>query len=253
MSHKLVRITKENYREHPQMICYLNPKQESYNEKVEWILKRLDEGLRIILLYPENEKKAQGFIEYIPAEHCWRALSAPGFMVIHCLWVASKKYRDRGFASILLQECEKDARKSGKKGVAAFCGDTPFLASPPIFMKNRYITMDIASNGQVIMGKFFKDAEYPQFTDWEYELSRYRGWHILYSKQCPWVARFIMELREWLKENPFIIQITELSTPQMAQNAPSPYAVFNLIYDGKLLADHYISLTRFKNILKKHV
>jgi hypothetical protein len=39
--------------------------------------------------------------------------------------------------------------------------------------------------------------------------------------------------------------------PEEAQAAPSPYAVFNLIYDGRLLADHYISETRLMNILRK--
>ncbi|MDZ4121055.1 MAG: hypothetical protein U1C33_01445, partial [Candidatus Cloacimonadaceae bacterium] len=101
MSHRLVRITKENYSQHPQMICFLNPKHESYEEKVQWFLKRLDEGLRIVLLYPENEKRAQAYIEYVPGENCWRGLSANGYMVIHCLWVAAKKYRDQGYATML--------------------------------------------------------------------------------------------------------------------------------------------------------
>lgn len=35
--------------------------------------------------------------------------------------------------------------------------------------------------------------------------------------------------------------------------APSIYATFNLINNGKLLADHYISLTRFNNIIKKEL
>jgi hypothetical protein len=46
-------------------------------------------------------------------------------------------------------------------------------------------------------------------------------------------------------------EITEISTSAAAQSAPSPYAVFTLINKGKILADHYISGTRFMNILKK--
>ena len=38
-----------------------------------------------------------------------------------------------------------------------------------------------------------------------------------------------------------------------AKNAPSGYGVFNLLHDGKLLEDHYLSATRFKNILKKEL
>jgi hypothetical protein len=47
------------------------------------------------------------------------------------------------------------------------------------------------------------------------------------------------------------LKITELKTPKQAQEAPSVYSVFTLIKDGKILADHYISSTRFRNILKK--
>jgi len=49
------------------------------------------------------------------------------------------------------------------------------------------------------------------------------------------------------------LHVTELKTAEEAQNAPSLYATFNLVYNGTLLADHYISNTRFKNILKKEL
>jgi hypothetical protein len=35
------------------------------------------------------------------------------------------------------------------------------------------------------------------------------------------------------------------------QLAPSGFGTFSLLKDGKLLEDHYISRTRFENILKK--
>jgi hypothetical protein len=43
----------------------------------------------------------------------------------------------------------------------------------------------------------------------------------------------------------------EMKNHEQAQNAPSPYAIFSLIYDGNLLAFHPISNTRFKNIMDK--
>ena len=42
-------------------------------------------------------------------------------------------------------------------------------------------------------------------------------------------------------------------TAKDAQNAPSFYAAFNFINDGRLLVDHYISTTRFKNIINKEI
>jgi hypothetical protein len=47
--------------------------------------------------------------------------------------------------------------------------------------------------------------------------------------------------------------VTELKNAEQAQNAPSIYATFNLIYNGKLLIDHYISNTRFLNIINKEL
>jgi len=47
------------------------------------------------------------------------------------------------------------------------------------------------------------------------------------------------------------LRFTELKNAKQAQNAPSIYATFNLIYDGKLIVDHYISQRRFQNIIDK--
>ncbi len=251
MSYRLVTIDKENYLQHPQLVCFINPKHPSYELKVEWLLKRLDEGLQIVLFYPEGEKKAKGYIEFVPGENCWRGVNAGGYMFVHCLWIISNQWKNRGIATVLLQACEQAAMKARMAGIAVLTGNTPFLTKPPIFMKNSYKVVEFASTGHVLMAKHFQDADYPMLYNWDAELSKYQGWHIVYSNQCPWVARFIMELEDWIKDKDIRMQITELTTPKHAQHAPSPYAVFNLIHDGKLLADHYISLTRFANILKK--
>jgi hypothetical protein len=47
--------------------------------------------------------------------------------------------------------------------------------------------------------------------------------------------------------------VVDLESWSDAQNAPTPYAVFALIYNGRLLADHQISRTRFRNIMSKCV
>jgi hypothetical protein len=96
-----------------------------------------------------------------------------------------------------------------------------------------------------------KPGPMPVFRDWQKELSGYHGLQIVYSRQCPWVARFINDIQMTLSEKGIKIEVTELTTAEQAQSAPSPSAVFSLIYNGRLLADHYISETRFMNILKK--
>lgn len=74
---------------------------------------------------------------------------------------------------------------------------------------------------------------------------------MVYSRQCPWVARFMEEVKPVLSGYKLEPEIIEFTTAGEAQRAPSLYGVFSLINDGRLLADRNISVTRFRNILKK--
>ena len=65
--------------------CFLNPKNEGYQIKLEWLKKRFAEGLTIKVLYAEEEQKVVGFIEYVPGEKAWRAVDAKGYLFIHCI------------------------------------------------------------------------------------------------------------------------------------------------------------------------
>lgn len=58
----------------PGAICFINPKHEFYHKKVEWLNEQFEHGLKIKLLYLEEQKKPVGFIEYIPGEHCLRTM-----------------------------------------------------------------------------------------------------------------------------------------------------------------------------------
>ena len=45
--------------------------------------------------------------------------------------------------------------------------------------------------------------------------------------------------------------LVNLRSASDAQNSPTPYAIFSLIYNGQLLADHQISRTHFRNVMRK--
>ena len=59
------------------------------------------------------------------------------------------------------------------------------------------------------------------------------------------------EIFETLKKRGIKYKNIELKTAREAQAAPTPYAVFSVIYNGRVVADHMISNTRFKNVLKE--
>jgi len=248
----IINVDENNIAQYPPT-CFLNPKNEGYQIKREWLQKRFSEGLKIKLLYAEKEGKCNGFIEYVPGEYAWRAVDAQGYLFIHCIWITPNKYKNKGYGSQLVQECINDAEKKGKYGVAVVTSEGPFMAGKDLFVKNGFTSVASAKPSYELMVKSVKKGPLPHFMDWEQQLSKYQGLHIIYSYQCPWVARSIKELKEIAKEKGLKVTVTELKTVQEAQHAPSVYSVFTLIYNGKLLVDHYISAKRFQNILNKEI
>ncbi len=250
---KIISVNSKNISEY-QPVCFLNPKNEGYLKKLKWLKERFSKGLIIKLLYLENEKKCNGFIEYIPGEYAWRAVDAKGYMFIHCIWISPNKYKEKGYGSLLVKECIKDAKKEGKYGVAVVTSEGPFMAGKALFLKNGFKSVAKAKPSYELMIKAIKTGPpLPKFRDWEKQLSQYNGLNIIYANQCPWVARSIKELSEIAKKKGLKLEIVELKNARQAQDAPSIYTAFNLIYNGKLLVDHYISSRRFLNIIEKEL
>ncbi len=108
----------------------------------------------------------------------------------------------------------------------------------------------------MLVRKFDSGAVNPAFQKgWDRKLAQYgRGLTIIRSSQCPHIAKFAAEIIE-TAENEFGARptVVDLESWSDAQNAPTPYAIFALIYNGRLLADHQISRTRFRNIMTKCV
>jgi hypothetical protein len=248
----IVEINSKNISEHPEVICFINPSHPSYSLKLQWLKKRFREGLKIKLFYREHDTKCIGFIEYTPGEFAWRAVDARGYFFIHCIWVYKNRYRNRGLGSILINECLNDAKTQDKNGIAVIASEGPFMASNNLFKKNRFRLTD-TSGVYTLLVKQLKKGPLPSFKNWQKELKKYRGLNIIYSHQCPWVARSIDELRKISIKNKLKIKLKQLKTARQAQNAPSIYGVFTLIHNGKILADHYISGRRFQNILQKEI
>jgi len=250
MKHEIIEVTEDNLFDHPGAICFINPKHELYDRKIHWLKEQFKVGLKIKLLYLEDVKKPVGFIEYIPGENCWRAVNAEGYMFIHCLWTNGKKYQHQGLGSMLIHEAEKDTR--GNAGVCAVTSDKGFMSSKNIFLKNGYSALSDSGKEQ-LMVKQFKKRPLPKINNWQDKLKEYQGFYMIYSRQCPWVARFIEEVKPVLREKNLEPKIIELKNHEDVQNGPSLYGAFNLIYNGRLFADRYISTTRFLNIVKKDI
>ncbi len=120
-------------------------------------------------------------------------------------------------------------------------------------MANGFETVDTAPpDYQLLVHKFNRRAANPVFKKgWDHKLAQYsRGLTIIRSSQCPHIAKFASDIA-MTAENEYHIKpaVVNLESCHDAQNAPTPYAVFAVIHNGRLLADHQISRTRFRNIM----
>jgi GNAT superfamily N-acetyltransferase len=221
-----------------------------------WLAANARFGLRAkMLISPGGD--AAGYIEYLPGEFAWRGVDAAGFLFIHCVWIFQRQYQRKGWGSILVEACLEDARKAGMRGAAVMVRDGPWLADRRLFLANGFEPVDSAPpDYQLLARKFDSGAANPAFKkDWDRKLAQYgRGLTVIRSSQCPHIAKFADEIIE-TAEKEYGIQptVVDLQSCREAQNAPTPYAIFALIYQGRLLADHQISRTRFRNIMNKCV
>jgi len=231
-----------------------SPTHAGRREKRCWLEENAQFGLRAkALLAPDGQPC--GYIEYLPGEFAWRGVDAGGYLFIHCIWIYSRQHQRKGWGRLMLNACVDDAQKAGKNGVVAMVRDGPWLADRRLFLANGFEPVDTAPpDYQLLVRKLNSSAANPAFKrDWDRKLERYsRGLTIIRSSQCPHIAKFAADIAETAeKEYRMAPRVVDLQSPGEAQSAPTPYAVFALIYDGKLLADHQISRTRFRNIMNK--
>jgi len=249
---KIVNINHENVDKHG-CYCLINRKHKGYSKKIEWLKDRLQEGLIVKMLYSEKVGYI-GYIEYISGEFSWRAFSDQNYMFIHCIYIAKKENRNTGNGKILIDECISDAKKENKKGVAMITSGGSMLAEKDIFLQNGFVISDTAAPKYQLMVKQFVEAELPKFNkSSENSEYNYNGLHLIYSNQCPYFYQSVNWIKEVSNEYGLELKVIEINNYKDAQKAPSFYGVFNLVYNGKLIAEHYISEKRFRNILEKEI
>ena len=233
-----------------------SPTHPGSQQKRCWLQANAQFGLRAKMLLAADGQPS-GYIEYLPGEFAWRGVDAGGYMFIHCVWVFLRRHQREGWGSLMVEACLDDARKAGMRGAAVMVRDGPWLADRRLFLASGFESVDTAPpDYQLLVRKFDNGAVNPAFKkDWDRKLGRYsRGLTIIRSSQCPHIAKFAADIAE-TAENEYHMRpmVVDLESWNDAQNAPTPYAIFSLIYNGRLLADHQISRTRFRNIMNNCV
>jgi hypothetical protein len=249
---KIIEITPDNIRQYG--VCgYKNTRKEGYPEKISWIERNYLNGLRIKSILSEKDG-IQGMIEYIAGEYCWRPVEATGYIFVHCLFVGFKNsYKHKGYASLLIEDCMKEAKEQNKNGVAVVTRKGSFMVGNEIFLKKGFKIVDTAPpDFDLLVTMFKKDAALPKFRNgWNKKLAKYKnGLTIIRADQCPYTKKNVYEIIETSKKifgiTPVIV---ENKNHNEAQKSPCAFGSFCIIYNGEILSYHPISNTRFTNIM----
>lgn len=168
-------------------------------------------------------------------------------------YIYSKKDRNKGFASILIEDAEKEAKANGMDGICVMTSNGSWLADKTLFEKNGFTKIDTKDRFELLSKTWGKNSETPKFYNWTSQQKKYQGWHILYADQCPWNEKSVEAILNIAMDFGIDLKVSKINTVEEAKNAPSGFGVFNLLRDGRLLEDHYISGTRFRNILIKEL
>jgi ribosomal protein S18 acetylase RimI-like enzyme len=247
----IINVDADNI-DHHGFFCYMSKrKAPGYKQKRDWLEARFAEGLKIKMVH-EIGGRTVGFIEYTPGEFAWRAVNAPGYLVIHCLWVVGKG-KGKGYGSHLLKLCLDDARAQNKHGVVMVSSGGVWLANKDLFIKQGFEEVEKATPTFSLLIYRFDDAPLPAFPkDWEERQARFgEGLTVIRTPQCPYIEDATNIALEFAAEQKIDARVVAFESAEELQlKSPSPYGVFSLVLNGRLLAYHYLLQKDFDKLVK---
>ncbi len=237
-----------------------NPTNLGHRRKSNWLKERYAEGLRYKVLRSQKFGDV-GMIEYALGNQAWRPVAAEGYLVIHCLIVVGKQHQGKGLGTLLLDSCLEEAKKSQCRGVAVVTSSDSLMAGSDLFLKAGFVPVDriIGSSEasvapyELLVKKFKKTAPDPRFiVDRERPLKKYRkGLTILAADQCPYVSKSAERIAAASRTLGLKPNVVRVGSAKASRELPTPYGVFSIIYEGKLIAHRPISATRFLTLMSK--
>ena len=244
-----IRITGDNI--HKEHICCAMSNKQSEQKKV-WLKERFDEGL----VFYRSEERGKCFIEYIPAEYAWVPILAEGYLYINCLWV-SGSMKGHGYSNDLLEECIRDGKALGKKGLCILCAQgrkREFLADPRFLAHKGFAVADTSDCGITLQYlPLTPDAEPPRFR----ECARHpkveeSGFVLYYTDQCPYTYYWVPRVEQTAGEQHIPLKVIHITTREQAQNAPAPVTTYALFRDGKFVTQAIQSDKKFLALAAAH-
>ena len=208
--------------------------------KLGWASHGFENGLGIDILYEDG--RSVGFVEYARGEHAWRAVHAPGYLVIHCIWVVGRA-KGKGHGTALLERVEARARDLGAAGVAMVTSSGVWLANAGLLLQHGYQSVDEAPPSFELLVKPFASTAPPAFpSNWDRRAAAFGdGLTIITTDQCPYLEDAEQAIVTGAQELCVPVSITKLeSSRDVQERSPSAYGVFGVVLNGELLSYHYL-------------
>ena len=244
----IITVTNENLEQEHICCAISNNKDCQVSAKKSWLAERFADGL----VFKKGDVRGKCFIEYIPAEKAWCPIEAEGYMFINCFWV-SGQFKGQGNSSLLLEECIKDSKDKGKKGLCILSSNKkiPFLSDPKYL---KYKGFSVADNAdpyyELMFLPFDKDTLKPYFKQCvKTPKNIAHGFVLYYSHQCPFTAKYVPMIENIARAKSVPFRAIRFESTEEAQNAPAPFTSYSLFYNGEFVTNEILSDKKFEKIL----
>lgn len=237
---EIVAVDAENLENRGFFCRKSKMKTEGNRRKLAWAAGGLVHGLGIEIVYDEG--RSVGFVEFAPGEHAWRAVTAPGYLIIHCIWVVGRA-KGKGYGTALLERVETTARDAGYAGIAMVTSTGVWLAGADLLGAHGYEQVDEAPPSFQLMAKSLGDGPPPEFpTNWEERSAAFgEGLTVVTTDQCPYLEDAERAVITGAENLGLAIKVVRLETAAEVQaRSPSAFGVFGVVLDGELLSYHYL-------------
>ncbi|EDS71622.1 hypothetical protein ANASTE_01324 [Anaerofustis stercorihominis DSM 17244] len=252
MNMNIITLDNENIeKEH--ICCLMSQKDSGYvDQKKSWLKDRMNEGLT----FKKMDVRGKVFIEYIPLKNAWYPIDGDEYMFIDCLWV-SGKYKGEGNSSILLDECIKDTKSRGLKGLAILSSDKKkgYMADKKFLTYKGFIKCDEAEPYFELMYlPFEENVEPPKFRDSvKTPKTGNNGFTLYYTAQCPFTLKYSPLIEEEAKKNNIPLKSVKIDNLEKAKDAKSPYTSYSVFYKDEFITHEILTVKAFNDLAGKYV
>jgi N-acetylglutamate synthase-like GNAT family acetyltransferase len=243
----------ENNIDTEHICCAITEKkgENCVGSKKAWMKKRFEDGL----VFKKLDVRGKVFIEYIPCENAFAPIDGDGYMYINCFWV-SGRYKNQGYANMLLEECIKDAKSKGKKGLAVLGSKKKmhFLSDPKFMKYKGFQVCDTASPSFELLYLPFEKVDYtPRFRDCDRTgMIDNKDVVIYYSNGCPHTDKYVPIVKSHLEQLNVPYEIIKLETLEQARNCKAPCTNYAVFMKGKFITSEVLTIKKMDKFLEKY-